>query len=397
MNYYIRQIGEKDCGFASLKMLLANIYKKKDFLFYPQNTKNTQLSLKEIIELAKKEGVTLKGYRYDKSIKEDLFKEDYKNGLLVLKISNQLHMVEIRKIRKNSILVNDPKYGSLKFKKKDFIELWTGDVLLVENVDKTSFSLINKKPTHSFFKILSVISTVLSFCIFGAALYFIDEKANFLLPLGLFFSYFFANFLIEKIVQFFIKRFDNNIWKNIDFSKDSRSNIYSNIMKYKTSEFTFPIRFTSNLMISILAIFILSLNSYLNIISIFIILFTLLILEVAFKNIYKVTMLKITIKENDAISGNKTDFIKGVNEASSLANKLININAFKRYFMILIIMILSLFLTSFQETISLNFLLFHFFIYIYLYETFDKNFKLNEEYEKLKELRNIYYFYTNFY
>ena len=35
--YFIKQIDNHDCGFASLKMLLANIYKDKRYLYLKQD------------------------------------------------------------------------------------------------------------------------------------------------------------------------------------------------------------------------------------------------------------------------------------------------------------------------------------------------------------------------
>ena len=65
MYYFINQIKKKDCAFASLKILLANVYKKKDFLYVIQDKDDKSYSLKEIINEAKKYGVVLKGYKLE--------------------------------------------------------------------------------------------------------------------------------------------------------------------------------------------------------------------------------------------------------------------------------------------------------------------------------------------
>lgn len=95
MNYYIKQIGEKDCGFTSLKILLANIHKDKNYLFYPEFEKEYSLSLKNIIDIAKKENVILEGYIYDD--KEKLFQEKQKYSLVILENNSKLHMVFVKK------------------------------------------------------------------------------------------------------------------------------------------------------------------------------------------------------------------------------------------------------------------------------------------------------------
>ena len=35
MNYYVPQIKNDDCGFACLKMMIANLYQKEEALFIP--------------------------------------------------------------------------------------------------------------------------------------------------------------------------------------------------------------------------------------------------------------------------------------------------------------------------------------------------------------------------
>ena len=52
MKYFIRQLGQKDCAFACLKMLLAITHKNKDYLYYQQNDIDRSYSLEEIIKLA---------------------------------------------------------------------------------------------------------------------------------------------------------------------------------------------------------------------------------------------------------------------------------------------------------------------------------------------------------
>ena len=60
MYYFINQIKKKDCAFASLKILLANVYKKKDFLYVIQDKDDKSYSLKEIIKIPDKSPFGLK-------------------------------------------------------------------------------------------------------------------------------------------------------------------------------------------------------------------------------------------------------------------------------------------------------------------------------------------------
>ena len=92
MSYYIEQIGENDCGIASLKMLLAILYKNKDFLYYPQKERNISYNYKELMQIASKEGVNL---GVSKVVdKNDIFTYKTKNPFLIsIKVENSLHLL----------------------------------------------------------------------------------------------------------------------------------------------------------------------------------------------------------------------------------------------------------------------------------------------------------------
>ena len=59
MKYFIRQLGQKDCAFACLKMLLAITHKNKDYLYYQQNDIDRSYSLEEIIKLVTDNGIAI--------------------------------------------------------------------------------------------------------------------------------------------------------------------------------------------------------------------------------------------------------------------------------------------------------------------------------------------------
>ena len=127
MNYYIRQLGECDCGIASLKMLLANVYQNKDFLFYPQKNFNESYTLAELMKIARNEGVDLSAYRVID--KNEIYKLKNKQLLVILDEKSSLHACHVKKINRQSIVLNDPKRGTIKIKMKEFIKLWNGQCL----------------------------------------------------------------------------------------------------------------------------------------------------------------------------------------------------------------------------------------------------------------------------
>ena len=61
--FYIKQIKNDDCGFASLKTLIANLYKKEDYLFIPQDESVGPYSYAQLIKIGAKYGVKLEGVK----------------------------------------------------------------------------------------------------------------------------------------------------------------------------------------------------------------------------------------------------------------------------------------------------------------------------------------------
>ena len=56
------QIVDGDCGFACLKMMLSYYHKDKNYLYLPQDLNKNNYSFLEIIDIAKKYNLFLKGY-----------------------------------------------------------------------------------------------------------------------------------------------------------------------------------------------------------------------------------------------------------------------------------------------------------------------------------------------
>ena len=79
--YYIQQTRKDDCGYASLKMLLASLNKDKNYLFLQEEKEKGSYSYLELVTIAKQHDVELNGYRID-SLKPSFLTVN-KNGFLV--------------------------------------------------------------------------------------------------------------------------------------------------------------------------------------------------------------------------------------------------------------------------------------------------------------------------
>ncbi len=143
MSYFIKQLGEKDCGYTCVKMLLGMSYKKKDFLYLNEPDIDRSASLKDLMIFARKEGLDLGAYRIVN--KEELFtaKPNLPILLPIMK-GNFLHMVVIRKIHRRSVVVQDPSSGIYVLSKNKLLSIWNGEYLEILNKYGSDFKLKKK-------------------------------------------------------------------------------------------------------------------------------------------------------------------------------------------------------------------------------------------------------------
>ena len=212
MRYFIKQIGEKDCALTCLKMLLAIVYKSKKFLLYPLDDIERTYSLEEIIKIASKEGVKLYAFRFKN--KEDLVKQTSFPVLVPIKSGNTLHMVLIRKIKKNKLLIYDPAEEPKWVDFYEFTKIWNGECLEINEVKgslfkEKKFNLVSKP-----YKVLVPLFQLLSFGFLIFALFFIDENYSFLIPLCFLVAFVIFEFIYRTLLINEMKSFDNRILNN---------------------------------------------------------------------------------------------------------------------------------------------------------------------------------------
>ena len=391
--YYIKQIGEKDCGFTALKMLLATIHKDRNYLFYREFEKDYSLSLKNIIDIAKKENVNLEGFNYQN--KEALFKEKPKYSLAIIEDNNKLHMVFVKKIKNNSIILYDPEYGKIKYSKKEFIQKWNGQILIVKNYLKKKFDvkIRNSEKIHNLiFSLLIVISHVL----FLTSLYFVKSNNNFLIPLLIFLAYLLFNLFIENSLINLMYKIDKNIKKILLNRKNDRYKTYVDLTNYKVNYFTRNINITNSIMTFLSGCFILGINSYLNLIIILIILFIKILINLLFNNMKKKKKIEL-IKLENSLKNNQNFNDKDYDKITKNTYDILRIEEVSKIITIGLIFFITILLTSFQKTITLNFLLFHFFAFLFLNDSLDKLFIYFLDPKDNKYYLNLRRYYDNNY
>ena len=393
MNYFIRQIGEKDCGIAALKILLANIYKKRDFLFYPQANLNEALSLKDLMKIAKNEGVTLSAYRLTK--KEEIKELKKKKCLVILKKDNILHIVYLKKVKRKGVVLNDPKRGVIFLRYSDFFAEWNGEVLEAIKVNGSSFKLKKERILPIGNEILLFSVQIFTYILFLSGLFFINSSVDFFIPLSLFICYVFSLILFNFLLNYFMKKVDISLFSNIYRSEGILKEKYMKITKLKTLLFSNPLQIISSISLIAFALAILGINSVLSLIFALSILFIQIVIKLISSNYLSHKRNYIENCEfNLFYAGNKDNALDNFKILNDEVYRYATLNNVKKYLITLIIIIACLFLSSFEEEISLNFVLFHIFSFYFISTNFDKILEYNKNKEELDYLKSTYYYYS---
>jgi len=128
--YFINQIVNDDCAFASLKILLANLKRNENYLYLKQDEKHGSFSYLELIDIAKHYGTELIGFKVDE--KEELRHADIFPMILTIKVNENSHAVCLMAINKKYATLLDPSSGKVKIKITKLFEIWDGTGLLIK-------------------------------------------------------------------------------------------------------------------------------------------------------------------------------------------------------------------------------------------------------------------------
>ena len=166
--------------------------------------------------------------------------------------------------------------------------------------------------------------------------------------------------------------------------------------RFKYSIISYPIQIISCLLILSFGIFVLAINNLGNLI----ILGITFVLQIAFflfeklKFRRKLNYLEVLEKRLTNYSNeNVDDFKINMTKLNEETYKCVSYYNFKKYLLIFVTIILCLIYQGFIGEISLNFMLFHFFIYIYLQENFDKILNVNKIINDIKYYKCLYLYY----
>lgn len=399
MDYFVRQLGTKDCAFACLKMLLANVYKSRKFLYYPQDDTETSYSLGEIIKKADEEGVVLGAYRYNN---RDLIFEEFTYPVLItLRQDKKLHMVMVKKVKKDKLKIFDPAIGIYWIKKDDLYEIWNGEIVQVLKVRKSDFKPQLRNPIPLRFRIPIFTFQILSSLFLMSGLFFVNKDFNFYIPLFLLVGFAICEFVYKRLLIVGMKFFDKTILEHaFNGNNNNFKEKYLKMNYFKTLILGRPIQIINSIIIIVFGIFILSINGYLNIINITLIAAFTVLLDFLEIKIFDARQRNIEYSENCIFENSSyvgQNFVEGISKVQKQAYEIVGFKNFKKYFIVFLTACVCLIYCAFTNEISLNFLLFHAVFYYYIADNVSK---LTELYLKTPEYTSftcLYRHYCNIY
>lgn len=263
--FYIQQLSRDDCGFTSLKILLANIYKNEDYLYLKQDESHGAYSFLDLINIGKEYGLTLRGIRVDDD--NIGFVNEY--PLLVsIELDGNKHLLYLYKINKKKVYVIDPSKGKVSYKKEEFLSLWDRNALIVEQVEAPVKIKSYKDDVSLKEKILFNLLDVIAIATLFLGVAFVDESISEYIPISIFIIGFVLELISQKIVFIKMKKMTNYYIDRLEKIPSDKEEFLKRLETYKRSVFVNPKRMTINVTLLLILCIILFFNTKFFIINI---------------------------------------------------------------------------------------------------------------------------------
>ena len=357
MKNFCYQGSEHDCGFASLKMLFAMISKNKNYLYMPKTSHSEGYTLFDLIEIAAEHNVHLAGYELEvNKISEQQF------PMLVEFIGN--HMVVVTKVKKGYFFVNDPDRGKLKIRYDEFVRLYAGHALLVENENlDRDYNAKRHRLLPKIYPVVHIVVAALVVSVLGLDFYLMNlsENAPFIFALFMFLIIveIFQNWYLLKANNEFDEMYLPRYFKR---SKYHNSEEYGKYITFKTSIFSYSKSIVVFGSLSVVLDVLLAMNDLRN------------LLVIAIIAVYKViekylTQFKddATVRELSIEEAHAFDEKDTVVACLTYLNKKANAHAlnltYRNSIFQFLLILLTLLMMVISNNMSANFAVFHFGIY----------------------------------
>ena len=375
MRYFAFQGNDYDCGFASVKMLLCHAHRSARFLQLakPPNRRD-RYSYRDLLEIAQQNGVTLVAYKLID--KEEISKLRKFPILLSLKnVNNSLHLVLLRKIRGQRVYYDDPRQGQSVMNYDDFINRWDGSFMQISKVVKVR-NLNKEKPileTKKRWTLILLQASSSLFALIGFA--FVSSQSYFLFPL-LFMVLFVVSELMFRRYQFAVLQdFDHRyLARSYDDDKAVMRKKYNHYFEFKKVYFLFPQILIGSSIICLFALTILAINDLRHLLFLSVIILFAFVDFLISKHVddKQRTILEQIEEKTFDIAMSKKEVIVNYEHMSHLAHFIAKNTAARKYIGFFLLGASALTYAAISKEATLNFFLFHFFIYVLFYENIGK-------------------------
>ncbi len=357
--YFCYQGNDHDCGFASLKMLLATINKNKSFLRLRNPFKNQSYSFSNLIDIALQYGVTMSGY---KCVNKDI--DAIKPVSLALIDSN--HLVLVNKLTTKFIYVNDPDKGKLKLRLNEFKSRWSGELLEVDSFIPYYLSIPKITIISPISNVISYFLSTLGVASLVIGLYFVKSDSFIFIPLILL-----TIFMIIELVENWylikiINNFDNRYIPLYFNSENSCQESYKTYSNFKANYFSIYRKLFATFLLSAIIVVSLIINDAHNCVMILSLLLIIIIEKMLFYKRDCKKKIEITHLESLALTDPNSNPINDIKNICSKSSKFALNFSIRKCINTFIVLIICFLLMLFAGEVSTNYILFHFGLYYIL-------------------------------
>ena len=383
MTYVSYQGNDRDCGFACLRMMMANKSHNKSYLYLEKPQKKKDYSFYDLTRYARRYGFALSSYQMPV---DDL--KDVPNGTIVMMKGN--HLVYLTRVGKRRVYYVDPSSGKESMKIEDFKNAWMG--LLIECVNTQYVLDITRKkermtPLWMDFIHAALILTVFAFLMIG--FYTLKDDSSIILTMVFLFlfgvSQLVENWYIIKELRFFDNKF---IPKFFARKRNHNYKQYSFYLEFKSKYFINGKVLASNLILIGACSILLCINDFRNLFVFIILLLVKMLDNMVFNKGERYNVKQIENIEAVAFASEPM-VVKNLSRANSLATRSALISSLKKIIYLFICLCLAIGMMVFSDLTSTNFVITHLGIYFLMSEAFDGVIKYFSNYRdrKIKEAR----------
>ena len=366
MKYFIFQGNDHDCGFASLKMLMAHIKNDKSFLYIEKCVRKDGLSVAELIKEAKMHGLLLESYSCD----EDYF-EQLKIPSLTLIRNN--HVVMIKKVTQKKITYYDPEFGPTTIKKDEFLSIWCRIVIEIVSTDCMSDIPKKRRKILPFkLRFFEAFASVVSAAILMMTFYLLNNEKNAVFSL-IFLFLFITSQLIENIIVYKeINFFDTKYIEPYFSRRKNQSKLkYLEFIAYKQNFLQNSRGLLSSILVAFMITFLLCFNDFRNVFVLLILVLVKILDLLLFAKKYDSKRNEIEHYEERCFSSKElcADYAY---KANHLANRTISQNSLRQIFYISLAFAFSLVMMFITGNSGCNYVIFHFGLYYVAFTSFSQ-------------------------